>query len=246
MDSIRNFLKDISDGVFKNGLCKINETMKLDERFQKTYDWLYKVYVIDGQGFKSIIKDYNLSVSYSFLRRLIYYLNFQIHSNIIANDFLKNRRSKIAKINYKTKTGFFKEGIQEKIHHTSECRGIQGYYWNASKRKYVWLRSSWEFIYAKWLNSQKNVIWDVEIMQYKLEDNTSYRPDFFIYGEDENIDTIVEVKGYWKDKVYKVDMLRKQYDVNVVLVDDIKPYCENTIKNEISLWKKIRKLELKE
>lgn len=246
MDSIRNFLKDVSNGVFKNGLCKINESMKHDTRFQKTYDWLYKVYVIEGQGFKSIIKDYELNVTYSFLRRLVCYLKFPIHSNTVANDFLKKRRSKIAKNNYETKTGFFKDGVQENIHHKSECRGIQGYYWNISKNKYVWLRSSWEFIYAKWLNSQPNIIWDVETKQYKLENNTSYRPDFFIYNKDGEIDTIIEVKGYWKDKVYKVDMLRKEYKVNVVLIDDIKPYCKNTIKNEISLWKKLRKLKLKE
>lgn len=244
MDSLNDFLTEIANGKFKVGYFKINESIKKDGRFQDLYNWLYEKYVTEGRGLKSMIKDYNLSVGYSFLRRLIVFFGFELHSNKIANNFLKKRRSEIAHLNYVNKIGFFKEGIQEKIHHFSLSRGIQGYYWNGSKNKYVWLRSSWEFIYAKWLNSQNNVVWDVECEQYKLSDNTSYRPDFFIFSNSGEIEKIVEIKGYWKDKSYKVDKLKDEYGLPVILIEDIKPYCEVSLSKEIKTWKVIRKLKL--
>ena len=246
MDLIRGFIFDISSGKFKKGLYKINETIKNDERFECTYNWLCEKYVQRGQGIKSIIKDYDLNVGYSFLRRLLTFLGFELHSNVSANNFLRERRSKIAHNNFIMKTGFFGDGVQESIHHKSSQRGIQGYYWNSSLKKYVWLRSSWEFIYAKWLNSQSNIIWDVECEQYELPDNTSYRPDFFIFNKNNEIKKIVEIKGYWKDKSYKVDLLKKTYRLPIVLIDNIQPYCEKTINEEIRLWKLLRKLKLNE
>lgn len=243
MDYIKNFILEISNGKFRDGIHKISNKIKDDERFEKTYDWLYDTYVVNGQGFKSIIKDYNLEVGYTFLRNLVTFLEFPKHSNRQANDFLKSRRSKIAKENFKNKTGFFKDGIQESIHHYSTERGIQGYYWNCSLNKYVWLRSSWEFIYAKWLNKQKNVVWDVECKEYLLSDNTHYRPDFFIMDNDKIIQ-IVEIKGYWKNRAYKIKMLSDEYDLPVTMIDDIKPYLEYSLNEEITLWKNLRKLKL--
>lgn len=246
MDLIKSFLKDVSDGKFRVGNKKFNESVKQDERYEIFYKWLRNKYIKEGRGFKSIIKDYDLNVGFSFLRRFGVFLGFKLHSNKEANFFLKKRRSENARKDFLNKTGFFKNGVQEGIHHKSVKRGIQGYYWNVSKNKYVWLRSSWEFIYAKWLNKQKNIVWDVEIRQYKLSDNTSYRPDFFIYDEEGELKKIVETKGYWKDKLYKVELLRKEYKLPIVVIDNIKPYCENNLNREIKLWKQLRKLELNE
>lgn len=243
MDLIRSFFSDLGDGKFKIGYRKLNDSVKDDYRYQKVYDWLYEKYVVVGMGFKSIIKDFELPICYNMLRQFINFIGFQVHSNTKANDFLKKRRSKIAKDAFVKKTGFFKDGIQENIHAKRITRGIQGYYWNSSKEKYVWLRSSWEFIYAKWLNSHKNIIWDVEAEQYNLG-NTSYRPDFFIYDSNGNVTSIVEVKGYWKNRLYKVSLLKEQINVPITVVDDIRPYCQNNINEEIRLWKTIRKLKL--
>lgn len=55
---------------------------------------------------------------------------------------------------------------------------------------------------------------------------------------------IVEIKGYWKDKSYKVDLLKDTYNLPIILIDDIQPYCETDIKKEIKLWKCLRKLKL--
>ena len=123
-------------------------------------------------------------------------------------------------------------------------RGIQGYYWNTSKNKYVWLRSSWEYIYAKWLNEHK-IEWDVEVKRYKLG-NTSYLPDFFIY-ENGKLTKIVEIKGYWKNKLYKYDKLKTLLgdSIELVLVTDIKPYTNLPLKKEIETWRLLRKRELR-
>ena len=244
MDSIRKYLKEISDGKFRSGIYKISDNLKNDCRFEKTYNWLHEKYAIDGMGFKSIIKDFELNVGYSFLRKFINYLGFEIHSNKIANDFLKKRRSLIAKQNYKDKTGFFKDGVQSSIHHKNISRGIQGYYWNSSLCKYVWLRSSWEFIYAKWLNKHSNITWDVECREYLLSDGTHYRPDFFIFDDKKEIKKVIEIKGYWKNRSYKVKLLQDEYKLDAVIIEDIKPYSERNINEEIKLWKNLRKLKL--
>ena len=96
MDSIKNFLSDISNGKFKIGYNKINDTIKNDSRFEIFNVWINKKYVAEGRGIKSIIKDYELPVNYSFMRRLLMFLGFSLHSNVEANDFLRKRRSKIA------------------------------------------------------------------------------------------------------------------------------------------------------
>ena len=243
MDLIRSFLKDVSNGKFKVRYVKFSDEIKQDERFDKVYSWLHDVYVKRGMGIKSIIKDYDLPVGYSFLRHLIIFLGFELHSNCVANSFLKERRAKIAKDHFINKTGFFRDGIQSSVHHNSTKRGIQGYYWNSSKQKYVWLRSSWEFIYAKWLNAQQNIIWDVECQQYNLG-ITSYRPDFFIYNDENILTSIVEVKGFWKNRLYKVEMLQEKTNLPIIVIDNITPYCSKSLNEEITLWKKIRKLEL--
>lgn len=245
MDLIRSFFSDLENGKFKVGSRKLNDTIKEDSRYQIVYNWLYEKYVVVGMGFKSIIKDFKLPICYSMLRQLIKFIGFKIHSNTDANIFLRKKRSDIAKDAFIKKTGFFKDGVQENIHAKRITRGIQGYYWNSSKGKYVWLRSSWEFIYAKWLNSHRNTIWDVEVEQYNLGE-TSYRPDFFIYDSNGNVTSIVEVKGYWKNRLYKVGLLKEQISVPITVVDDIRPYCQNNLNEEIKLWKSIRKLKLEQ
>lgn len=125
-------------------------------------------------------------------------------------------------------------------------KGYQGYY----KRKsgeYVWLRSSWEYIYAKWLD-HNNINWKFENIQYKLDNGESYRPDFFIYDENWNLSYLVEIKGYLnKDRLYKVDLLKFKYpELKIIVLLDVGAYTNN-YKEDLKIWKTTRlsKLELK-
>lgn len=246
MEKIKSFFEDVQNCKFKTRIGgKIFHDfilIKKDERFKEVQNFIYEKYVIDGRGIKSIIKDYGLQITYSVLR--FYIINFfeiEIRKNNEITQFLKEIRQKKALFEKENKMGFFSDGVQEKIKiKTSNKRGVQGYYFNKSQEKYVWLRSSWEYIYAKWLDEQ-NIKWDVECITFNLNDIT-YRPDFFIFDEQNNIIKIVEVKGYWKDKLYKFNILKEELkNIDFILVDKISPYTKNSFKTELKNWKKIKK-----
>jgi len=122
--------------------------------------------------------------------------------------------------------------------------GIQGYYLRKSG-KYVWLRSTWEYIYAKWLDS-KNIPWEYEAKTYKLSNGETYRPDFKIL---ENDTFLVEIKGSrFKNRLYKIDLFKKQYKhINIIVITDISKYSKIGYYKELKKWKKLRlsKEELK-
>lgn len=82
----------------------------------------------------------------------------------------------------------------------------KGSYYNSPFQKIIWLRSSWEVAYAKYLDL-KNIRWYYEWVTFDLE-NTTYTPDFFI--PEENM--FVEIKGYMRKKTgEKIDCFRKKY-----------------------------------
>jgi hypothetical protein len=250
MDSLQQFIFDISNKKFairvKRCLFIYTEKIKIHPEYSNLLAFLNEKYVIEGYGIKSLISTFSLPISYSGLRSLITFMNISIHTPNVANEFLCSRRKINAQLQVKNKTGMYSYAVQDANQHKKSNRGIQGYYWNTSKNKYVWLRSSWEFIYAKWLNA-RDIIWDVECESYILNDGSGfsrYRPDFFIYKNDKLI-SIIEVKGYWKDKVYKFDNLKKILtDIDMILITDIVPYTEQNLNKEIDLWKKLRKSKL--
>lgn len=248
MENIISFFDDVSKCKFKtrNGKKLFNDKELLynDNRFIHVKNFINQKYVIDGQGIKSIIKDYNLPISYSILRFYIMNIfNIKLRDNKTITPFLRQRRKDKALNEKNNNIGFFSKGIQENIKiKTTNKIGVQGYYYNKSLNKYVWLRSSWEYIYAKWLD-KNNYKWDVEYQTY-LVDDKKYRPDFFIFDEHNNIIKIVEIKGYWKDKLFKFNLLKNKINnIELILIDKIKPYTDKNVKYELSEWKIIRKLK---
>lgn len=219
---------------FYNNIKKI-----FPEEYKKVKDEILALYEI-GYGIKRIGKIYN--ISYSNLRMLFKILEIEIRdSNSSTTQELRKIRSINLKTAYKNRDGWFKT-FERKTNKTS--KGIQGYYYNNSIKKYVWLRSTYEFIYAKFLD-KNNIKWNVEVKTYQLE-NTTYRPDFFIY-KDDKIEKIVEIKGYWSNGIIKTKELSNKLDIDVVIIKDITPYIENqsNYNKEIKLWKEIRYLEQK-
>ncbi len=69
-------------------------------------------------------------------------------------------------------------------------RGYSGYY------KEHFLRSSYEFAYAKYLDFY-SFYWDYEVEIYEFN-NKKYKPDFFIYDSNKHLTKIVEVKSNYK------------------------------------------------
>jgi DNA-binding NarL/FixJ family response regulator len=91
--------------------------------------------------------------------------------------------------------------------------------WMCLDGKWVYMRSSWEVTVAKFL-FLKGYNYKYEEVRYDLGD-TTYRPDFFIYKENGELDFIIEVKGWYKDEFVRKLMLFKTLypDIDYVLLD---------------------------
>lgn len=167
---------------------------------------LFKYYSY-GYGLKLIARE--LNITYSKLRKLFSIFNLEIRKGYnVTTEVLKQFRKEKALNERKLKIGFANPNLQR--HELTGIRGIQGYYFNNSLNKYVWLRSTYEYIYAVWLDYH-NIIWDVEVKQFKLNDGTLYKPDFFIY-ENSKLTKIVEIKGYYDSRAYKAGLLDNDLD----------------------------------
>lgn len=244
LEKVKTLIEDINLGKFRQGNNKLNDKILIDERINNFKEFANEVYVNEGVGFKTMIKRYELNVSYTLLRRIFIFLGYELHSNRIPTKSLIEQRSINAKKHYVNKTGFFKEGVQDNVKTKKTERGIQGYYWNPFKEKYVWLKSSWEFIYAKWL-VKHNIKWDYELKSFHLSDGSTYKPDFYIYDDNWELLYLVEIKGFWKNRLYKTELLNKEYGIKVITIEDMSPYTELTLKKEKNIWRKLRKLESK-
>lgn len=104
-------------------------------------------------------------------------------------------------------------------------RGIGGRY-TASDGKSYWCRSTWEYVYVKWLIS-KGINFKMEEHSYQLKDGRTYRPDFFIYDSEwSKVEYIVEIKGQvFTNNIDKPALLEKEYGIKTIMISDIKPYC---------------------
>jgi hypothetical protein len=79
------------------------------------------------------------------------------------------------------------------------------------KYKDMWMRSSWEVAYAKYLDKQ-GTKWLYESKTFNLGGCT-YTPDFYL----SEIDTYIEIKGWWRDNAKNKFYLFKEKYPNVKL-----------------------------
>jgi AraC-like DNA-binding protein len=195
---------------------------------QECIDYIESLYN-DGYGLKVLAKEFNLS--YTKMRSIFDIFNINIRKGLnVVTPKLRDFRSDRVK-------GFKNPWSNEDCRKNIHSNGIQGYYTNKQGNKF-WLRSCWEYIYAKWLD-ENDIFYSYELKQYILSDGTSYRPDFFILDDKGNIKEIVEIKGYIKDKSYKVNLLEKEYNINIKIIENINNYCKNYEK-ELKKWKTLQ------
>lgn len=203
----------------------------LSEKITKLYD--------EGYGYKRLGKE--LDLTYSVIRVL---LNKHIgietrKGHDVVTDKLKQIRSKNAKIN----NPFFDWPRKKPRLLEKNAKSIQGYYLKKDGTK-VWLRSTYEYIIAKWLD-KLDVDWKVEIKAYRLKNGENYRPDFFIY-KDDKLQSIIEVKSRYfnkENREYKFHMLKEEYDIDCLLITDITKFTDKTYHQELKEWKEQRLLE---
>lgn len=201
----------------------------------------------NGFGLKRIAK--KIKIGYSQLRCLFDICGIEINKGrTVVTDALREFRKVKALKEIANKTGFASEEVKSRIKACKTNRGVGGYYFNESKQKYVWVRSTYEYIFSKWLDKTKH-IWDVEVTLYKLPDGTSYRPDFFIYNENGVLIKIIEIKGWYDNRSYKPEMLKEVLgNVEIILIcltnKSISTYTEIGYRKELIHWKANRIIKL--
>ena len=232
----------MSRGGKKTASYIIDTSHKEYEKLKKNLIILYEE---NGMGFK-LISSHLGNVSYTRLRTIFDALGIERRTGqSCVTDGLKKLRSERAKTNnpWTNWTEKYKDKDMVNKHH------LAGWYFNESKSKYVWLRSSWEYGYAKFLDDNK-IDWDVEARSYLLSDGRYYRPDFFIY-ENNNLVKVIEIKSKWSngslDRIDKFDIFRREYkEISADLItDELFSLLNRTQKDIINEWKKVRLMELK-
>lgn len=94
----------------------------------------------------------------------------------------------------------------------------KGDYYESPLQGKIWLRSTYELAYAKYLDSQK-ILWYYEIETFDLENDT-YTPDFFL----PKFEKFVEIKGYLYPKAkVKINKFKEEYpfDLEILYKDDL-------------------------
>lgn len=88
--------------------------------------------------------------------------------------------------------------------------------WHTVGNKRYYFRSSWEVSVACYLEL-KGYDWGYEVKRYKLGNELTYVPDFFILKNGE-ITRIIEVKGWLKAKdKLKIKLFRQQFNTPLVV-----------------------------
>ena len=95
-----------------------------------------------------------------------------------------------------------------KIWKYSGWRGKGGYY------NKIWMRSSYELSYAKYLDKHQ-IVWEYEPKAFDLG-NITYRPDFYL----PEIDEYIEIKGWFTEPAKrKIQLFRDSYpDIKLKLL----------------------------
>lgn len=229
--NIYNYFFNIKKYRYVTDEAKREHILNDNRLDQKSYDYLYDMYWNKEYGLKLLGRC--LDLSYSQVRKLfIDYLKIEIRrgQDVVTSNVRKFRSERVK--------GNKNPWAYILPNHKKTTRGIQGYY-QKKNNDYVWLRSSWEYIYAKWLDNN-NINFKVEYIRFKLSNKSSYTPDFFIY-ENDILQYIVEIKGYKrKSSMDKIELFKKDYPhIKIIVVDNITSYCNN-LKEEINIWRKIR------
>ena len=195
--------------------------------------YLRSLYLDQGIGIKTLAKAFE--ISYSRMRVLLKdYVGIEFRSCKETTPFLRNARSQ--RVKGENNPWYDWPSNKPMLHKIS--RGIQGYY-EKKDGKRIWLRSSWEYIYASWLDKQ-NIVWKYEDYGIRLSNGERYRPDFLIY-ENGELTKIVEIKGYFDNRRYKAEILKQDLlgKVDVVIIDDISMYINDERNTET--WRQMCK-----
>lgn len=245
LDRVRLFIKNCNNGDFSYKCWKYYKPLIIKFKYYKDVrNFFVEKYIVGGYGFKSLIKEFELDITYTKLRFIFEVLDIERRKGYdVITERLRNVRSKNA---LGDKNHFYKwPEIRPELLKTNSNRGINGYYYNNSMKKYVWLRSSYEYLYSKYLD-ENNIKWDVEYQYYNIN-NRNYLPDFFIF-ENDNVCKIVEIKseyysGYVRDEFINIFNFFKNIGIEYLIISDVelKKLNSKSLRSISREWKKIRR-----
>jgi len=91
--------------------------------------------------------------------------------------------------------------------------------------KNIYMRSSWEIIYAKWLD-RNGFHWKYEPKRFHFEEKGyTYLPDFWV----DEFNSYIEIKGFMTDLAQeKIELFSKYHPL--ILIKDIRSYMEKLKK----------------
>lgn len=180
-----------------------------------------ELYLERGFGYKSLVNIVEHAASYTQMRKLFLKLGIDGRKgyHVVTNTLRSLRRVNAKRI------GQFKNWTEKYPYMLRKSsRYLNGFLWNESKQKYVFLRSTWEYAYAKIL-TQQGKLWDVEEKRYLLNDGRIYLPDFFVYDQSGKLEYIVEIKSLYnyeaEQRLEKYWAFKEQYRIPTVLITDI-------------------------
>ena len=146
-----------------------------------------------------------------------------------GNPMYGRKRPDLVKWNKKFKGKTLKEMSHKKDCQCSFCKDHSGKnnVWfgkpaqHGKRLRYrrVWMRSSYEVVYAKYLD-RKRVEWQYEPIHFDLG-NKTYTPDFYLPKKN----LYIEIKGYWYERAIKkfrrFKKLYPQIKIKVLRMNDL-------------------------
>lgn len=188
----------------------------------------------DGYGLKVLAR--HIGITYSVIRRLFRLLCIDIRKgqSIVTNKVIEFRKMRVSGTSNPWKD--WPKNMPDLAKKLS--KGVTGWYKTKNGNE-IYLRSSWEYIFAKWLDS-KNMSWIYEGKQYKLSNGEGYRPDFSLLNPDGSLDRIIEIKGFFKNRLYKVDLMKNDYpDIKISVISNVSHFTKN-YKEDLIAWKQMQ------
>lgn len=211
--------------AIKNNLClkcsnKKNANSNLELRAKKTSDWIKK----NGHPLLGTKRPHHVLIELKKGREIFQKLvktetwrkKMSLSSMGEKNHFFgkKHTLESLEKMKAFQKTNSATRGKRSNFYGQKPKHG-RGAWYSCKDGSKIWLRSSWEIKYAKYLDNL-NIEWLYEIKTFPITyDNKegTYTPDFFLIKENK----FIEIKGWWRDDAFiKYTSFRKQYPSLIV------------------------------
>ena len=195
----------------------------------------------DGYGYKRLARE--LGTTVTVLRRICNeYIGFvgRTGQNVVTDKLRETRRQNVLG----EKSPWYDWPKRKPEMAAKTGRSIQGWFTKRDGTS-VWLRSTYEYVFAKWLD-KIGADWRMEERVFTLSTGERYRPDFFIYRNGV-LACIVEVKSRYfnrDNREYKFHLFKQEYGIECMLITDITRFIDLnlTYHQELRAWKQQRSL----